>query len=370
MISNDDVETKLDYGNMKLNVTYTSDKTIANKWARDHIINRPQTDSIHPHFKVSMNTLPIGYDSEWRPNYDPNDKEPSPPALIQLCVDQKHVLLFQMVGMYNRHGSTSYPDFMNPSIGDSSEMADLSRVFTSGDYLKLGTSIGTDFDLLNSFHGLNLSSLRQSSYDLEKIGRLHYQWAITHMFGHDFVSTMGKVKRVFHEVRIRTKLVDTFGFPQIELCDPLLSPEHESSVRHSIETARLYFQAIDFIDLKKMSLAEGNPQEPSFFGHLRNWKSPLYLPTLSKNLKSGLAASVKRYMKYNLDKVKRVTCSNWEKYPLSDIQIQYAALDAWVSECVFHGIVDDIMRRSSTASERNQAFKQIFPLTKFNHDAI
>ena len=52
--------------------------------------------------------------------------------------------------------------------------------------------------------------------------------------------------------------------------------------------------------------------------------------------KVGLKALAERFLGITLAKSKRVATSNWEKFPLTLRQIEYAALDAWIGLKVFN----------------------------------
>ena len=55
----------------------------------------------------------------------------------------------------------------------------------------------------------------------------------------------------------------------------------------------------------------------------------------SSTQKVGLKALAERFLGITLTKSKRVARSNWENFPLTLEQIEYAALDAWTGLKVF-----------------------------------
>ena len=58
----------------------------------------------------------------------------------------------------------------------------------------------------------------------------------------------------------------------------------------------------------------------------------------SSTQKVGLKALAERFLGITLAKSKRVSTSNWENFPLTLRQIEYAALDAWLGLKVFNAI--------------------------------
>ena len=58
----------------------------------------------------------------------------------------------------------------------------------------------------------------------------------------------------------------------------------------------------------------------------------------SSTQKVGLKALAERFLGITLAKSKQVSTSNWENFPLTLRQIEYAALDAWLGLKVFNAI--------------------------------
>ena len=66
----------------------------------------------------------------------------------------------------------------------------------------------------------------------------------------------------------------------------------------------------------------------------------------------GLKTLAKRFLGIELEKSKRVTRSNWENFPLTLRQIEYAALDAWAGVKIYHAIVQ---YKQGTSAQHNEA---------------
>jgi len=61
--------------------------------------------------------------------------------------------------------------------------------------------------------------------------------------------------------------------------------------------------------------------------------------TTERGQQFGLKALAQRFLGIELEKSKRITMSNWENFPLTLRQIEYAALDAWAGVKTYHAIV-------------------------------
>lgn len=61
--------------------------------------------------------------------------------------------------------------------------------------------------------------------------------------------------------------------------------------------------------------------------------------TTERGQQFGLKALAQRFLGIELEKCKRITMSNWENFPLTLRQIEYAALDAWAGVKIYHAIV-------------------------------
>ena len=61
----------------------------------------------------------------------------------------------------------------------------------------------------------------------------------------------------------------------------------------------------------------------------------------------GLKTLAQRFLGIELEKSKRVTRSNWENFPLTKTQTEYAALDAWAGVKIYHAIVQYQQRTSA-----------------------
>ena len=66
----------------------------------------------------------------------------------------------------------------------------------------------------------------------------------------------------------------------------------------------------------------------------------------------GLKTLAQRFLGIELEKPKWVARSNWENFPLTLTQIEYAALDAWAGVKIYHAIVQS---QQETSAQYNEA---------------
>ena len=78
--------------------------------------------------------------------------------------------------------------------------------------------------------------------------------------------------------------------------------------------------------------------------------------TAKRKQQFGLKTLAQRFLGIELEKSKRITRSNWENFPLTLKQIEYAALDAWAGLKIYHAIVE---YQQHTSAQYNEALEAI-----------
>lgn len=88
--------------------------------------------------------------------------------------------------------------------------------------------------------------------------------------------------------------------------------------------------------------------------------------TLESGQKFGLKALAQLFLGIELEKSKRVAMSNWENFPLTLRQIEYAALDAWAGVKIYQAITERQMVERPFVQQRTTSSQYNGGL--FDHD--
>lgn len=322
----------VDSQNEAIDVVYTANFSYADQWIREYIL-----DNRHNRF--------VGIDIEWKPNRSKYDNNPA--ALLQIST-HTHTLVLHLFceddyGRFQRPGPNSLPQLIRLLKSRHHLMC---GVDVRGDLLKLTE----DFDIPATIH--------QDLYqDLGKLARCHYERALKHFMDkrndslHELFTKFSPIFK--SNVSLQRLQNPPYCMPAIEFFDlvryqRIVTHHGSSSLQPSYRDIDVLLQRLEaylkILEFRLRDLVAFEKKDDMKATNGVCYDSPLHLPALmiipgsANMIKTGLEALADRYLGYKLEKNRRITLSNWELYPLSDSQVEYAALDAWISTAIIREI--------------------------------
>lgn len=255
--------------NREIDVLYTNSLNEAEEFLHDNLDILEENE---------MRNVYIGFDIEWRPTIRPGQYNKT--AVLQLSVSLDKVLILQL--------QSNRKKIQNVQLTHSKL---INKILTDPRYLKCGVGVRDDCKKLKK----DLDNLYICSFlCLDDLAKDIYEYNFNTRFGNEL------------NILLKENYNYLKTISEINFIDDLESNEFVNNIvllKEYIEQI-----VIDPSEMKKQIVT-------------------LPYPTLPK---SSLKYLSNYFLNIKLEKTKRIIMSNWETYPLSERQIQYAALDSMI----------------------------------------
>lgn len=343
-------------------VTYTSSAEDADAWVQTHVLDSPSACDIEGIKHV------IGFDLEWKASFQAGVANTNKAALLQVSSAFGHVLLFPL------RGKTSQSRQAKPNIINDIPPL-LQHVLESSEYLKVGVAVANDGLRLKTDN--NVSAL--CTADLKEFSTTLHNMRVELALGKD---TFEKYLNLPLAFRNGMLMGDFYSknptCPVAEFLDmsdtncSCFAPTPVSLASMDVVAIQNFMDSLcDHVKQPKNIAAIPSPTVTTVTTSLaRPAKLVSYdtivalFPTRPRiqlpkySIKTNLTALTSRFLHLEITKNKKITMSDWELYPLDDVQIAYAALDAWTSQHIFCRIAEEmitlLMRNGSNSEEAHQ----------------
>jgi hypothetical protein len=307
-------------------------------------------------------------DLEWKPNHHANQNNPA--AVLQIST-RTHCLVLHVSGVFSdtRTGKNTrfnLARLLAPSQTRGTSRNHLSnhedlignilRFLESERYWKCGVNIQADLMKLHT--DIDLPRPPNNHLDLGQLASHHYQRTLDRYFGVKFAGLLQRLT-AFEPLLISRAHLEKLNRPPYNMPRLFFFDVVHWELGHDCHDPEQGLFTVEKLSchLERLAkLLETRVRDPKslFSGGKNATTKPvndypfpadlpdvILVPMLTKMAKIGLDTLAARYLCCHLPKVRRLTMSNWELYPLTDSQLEYAALDAWIATEIIESIRSD-----------------------------